>query len=129
MPQIEAGYNTLIYLRNNWVDKTSAYDGDVVRRDLGTVGVKSPLFGLRKVLFKAWQTVADSSQDDALIDRLDTEQNDVINAISSVDFQLYSVSFTDLRESKESLLTQGRAALDDLISIYSQMLDDFHSVL
>lgn len=128
MPQIEEGYKTLLSLRDNWDNKTATYDGDIVRRDLGTVGLKSPLFNIRKVLFKAWQIIAEASQDDALIERLESEWNDVVTGISSVDFQLYSVSFTELTESKESLLKQGRAALDDLISIYSSMLDDFHSV-
>lgn len=127
MPQIEAGYKTLLSLRDNWGDKTAAYDGDVVRRDLGTVGLKSPLFNIRKVLFKAWQIIADTSPDDALVEELETEWNDVVNGISSVDFQLYSVSFTELQESKNSLITQGRAALDDLITTYSKMLDHFHS--
>lgn len=128
MPQIEAGYKTLLSLRDSWTDKTSAYDGDVVRRDLGTVGVKSPLFNIRKPLFKAWQLVAETSQDDAFIEDLETEWNDVVSGISSVDFQLYSVSFTELKENKDTLLRQGRAALDDLISIYSKMLEDFNSV-
>lgn len=129
MPQIEAGYKTLLSLRDNWEQKTAAYDGDVVRRDLGTVGVKSPLFNIRKTLFKAWQVIANSSPDDELVERLESEWNDVVNGISSVDFQLYSVSFTELRESKDSLITQGRAALDDLIKVYSAMLVDFNSVL
>lgn len=129
MPQIEAGYKTLLSLRDNWEQKTAAYDGDVVRRDLGTVGLKSPLFNIRKTLFKAWQVIANSSPDDELVERLESEWNDVVNGISSVDFQLYSVSFTELRESKDSLITQGRAALDDLIKVYSDMLVDFNSVL
>lgn len=129
MPQIEAGYKTLLSLRDNWEQKTAAYDGDVVRRDLGTVGLKSPLFNIRKTLFKAWQVIANSSPDDELVERLESEWNDVVSGISSVDFQLYSVSFTELRESKDSLITQGRAALDDLIKVYSDMLVDFNSVL
>lgn len=129
MPQIEAGYKTLVNLRDNWEDKTQAYDGDVVRRDLGTVGVKSPLFNIRKTFLKAWQIIAETSEDDAFIEELESEWNDVINGISSVDFQLYSVSFTELRESKESLLTQGRAALVELIAVYAKMLDNFRTVL
>lgn len=127
MPQIEAGYDTLLALRDNWSAKTSAYDGDVVRRDLGTVGVKSPLFNIRKIFFKAWQIIAESSSDDALIERLETEWNDVVNGIASVDFQLYSVSFTELTESKDSLIVQGRAALNDTIDIYTKTLEDFRS--
>lgn len=129
MPQIEAGYQTLLDLRKNWAAKTGTYDGDVVRRDLGTVGVKSPLFNIRKILLKAWQIVAETSENQPFIEDLEGEWNEVVNGISSVDFQLYSVSFTELRESKESLLVQGLGALDNLITVYSKMLDDFHSVL
>lgn len=127
LPQIEEGYKTLTSLRDNWEQKTAAYDGDVVRRDLGTVGVKSPLFNIRKAFFKAWQLVAESSQDDEMIERLEGEWNDVLNGISSVDFQLYSVGFTELTETKDSLVKQGRVALDDLISVYSDMLTDFRA--
>jgi len=49
LPQIEAGYDTLINLESNWNDATKDYDGDIVRRALGTVGVKSPLFNVKKV--------------------------------------------------------------------------------
>lgn len=127
MPQIEAGYKTLTNLRDNWEAKTSAYDGDVIRRELGTVGVKSPLFGIRKVFLKAWQLIAEESPDQDLIERLESEWNDVLDKISSVDFQLYSVGFTELRETKDSLVTQGRASLDSLISVYDDMLNDFKS--
>lgn len=129
MPQIEAGYSTLLELREKWTDKTKAYDGDIGRRDLGTVGVKSPLFNIRKTLLKAWQIIAETSDSDTLIEDLETEWNDVVSGISSVDFQLYTVSFTDLTESKDSLLVLARGALDDLIAVYSSMLDKFHSAL
>lgn len=129
MPQIEAGYQALLDLRENWDAKTKDYDGDVVRRVLGTVGVKSPLFNIRKPLFKSWQIVADTTTDDALIERLESEWNEVINGIASVDFQLYSVSFTELTESKENLLSQGRKALSDTIDVYSDMLNDFRSAM
>lgn len=129
MPQIEAGYKTLLDLRDNWEAKTGAYDGDVVRRDLGTVGVKSPLFSIRKTFLKAWQVIAETSSDEELIERLESEWNDVLDKISSVDFQLYSVGFTELRETKDSLVTQGRASLDSLISIYTDMLNDFKSAM
>lgn len=98
-----------------------------MRRDLGTVGVKSPLFNIRKAFLKAWQIIAETSQDDEMIERLETEWNDVLNGISSVDFQLYSVGFTELTETKDSLLKQGKAALDELIVVYSNMLDDFRA--
>lgn len=129
MPQIEAGYQALVDLERNWSLKTRDYDGDVVRRVLGTVGVKSPLFNIRKSFLKSWQIISETSEDYDLIDRLETEWNDVINGISSIDFQLYSVSFTELTESKDSLITQGKKALDDTIEIYANLLKDLRSVV
>lgn len=129
LPQIEAGYDALLGLDRDWEKKTKDFDGDVVRRVLGTVGVKSPLFNIRKPLLKSWQIVADTSTDDELIERLETEWNDVINGISSIDFQLYSVSFTELTESKQTLVKQGREALRDTIAVYENLLKDLRSVL
>ncbi|CAN8064915.1 unnamed protein product [Agarophyton chilense] len=129
LPQIEAGYNALVELENNWEAKTNSFDGDVVRRVLGTVGVKSPLFNIRKSFLKSWQIVADTSSDDDLIERLESEWNDVLDGISSVDFQLYSVSFTELTESKLSLIKQGRQALVDTIDTYGKLLKDLRSAI
>lgn len=129
MPQIEAGYDALIELERNWEAKTRDFDGDVVRRVLGTVGVKSPLFNIRKPFLKSWQIIAEKSSDFDLIERLEGEWNDVINGISSVDFQLYSASFTELQETKESLVTQGKKALDDTIATYADLLKDLKSAI
>lgn len=129
MPQIEAGYDALIQLQRNWDLKTRDFDGDVVRRVLGTVGVRSPLFNIRKTFLKAWQIISETSSDYDLIDRLESEWNDVVSGISSIDFQLYSVSFTELTESKQSLVVQGKKALDDTIKIYSNLLKDLRSAV
>lgn len=129
MPQIQAGYDALVDLEQNWESKTKGYDGDVVRRVIGTVGVKSPLFNIRKPFFKSWQIIAETSPDNELIERLESEWNDVVTGISSVDFQLYSVSFTELTESKDKLLTLARGALKDTIAIYQNLLRDLKSAL
>lgn len=129
MPQIEAGYDALVSLEREWDARTQDFDGDVVRRVLGTVGVKSPLFNIRKSFLKAWQIVADSSNDFDLIERMETEWNDVLNGISSVDFQLYSVSFTELVENKQSLAKNGKKALDDTIAVYGDFLKDLRSAI
>lgn len=129
MPQIEAGYNALVSLERDWDARTRDFDGDVVRRVLGTVGVKSPLFNIGKSFLKAWKIVADSSDDFELVDRMETEWNDVLNGISSVDFQLYSVSFTELVENKQSLVTNGKKALDDTVAVYGDFLKDLRSVI
>lgn len=129
MPQIQAGYDALVQLQREWEAKTKDYDGDVVRRVLGTVGVKSPLFNIRKPFLKSWQIISQESPDFDLIDRLEGEWNDVINGISSIDFQLYSVSFTELQESKDSLIKQGKRALDETVNIYGDLLKDLRSTL
>lgn len=124
MPQIQAGYDALVSLESDWKAKTEAYDGDVVRRVLGTVGVTSPLFNIRKTFYKAWQIASTSPDlDDATIEDMDSEWNLVLDGISGVDFQLYSVSFTELEESKDKLNAQGRVALKDTISHYKAFLD------
>lgn len=129
MPQIEAGYEALVNLEKNWDLKTRDFDGDVVRRVLGTVGVKSPLFNIRKAFLKSWQIIAESSKDYELVDRLESEWNDVVTGISAVDFQLYSVSFTELEENKLTLIENGKRSLDQTIVVYSDLLKDLRSVI
>lgn len=63
------------------------------------------------------------------VEYLESKWNDVLHAIFSIDSQLHSVSFTEVRETKESLTEQGRIALDDTIAIYKSMLDDFRSAV
>lgn len=124
MPQIKAGYQALKDLQENWKKKTESYDGDIVRRVLGTVGVTSPLVNIRKSFLGAWQTVAESGKvDEPLIDELEELWNDVLNSISSIDFQLYSVSFTELESTKENLLATGKAELDRTVATYKKFLD------
>lgn len=130
MPQIQAGYDTLLNLNANWEEKTKDFDGDVVRRALGTVGVVSPLFNIRKTFFKAWQIASSSNVlDDEAIERMDTDWNAVLDGISSIDFQLYSVSFTELQESKEHLIQQGKVALGETISHYASFLSDLNKLM
>jgi hypothetical protein len=119
MPQIRDGYDVLVALSADWDRTTAAMDGDVVRRVLGTVGVASPLFNIRKTFLKAWQIIAESGQvDEDTIDRMETEWNAVLDGLSSIDFQVYSVGFTELQETKLNLLASCKAALDNTIQIY-----------
>lgn len=86
MVQINDGLATLEGLQRDWGAKTEALDGDVVRRVLGTVGVTSPLFNIRKTFLRAWKMIAESGQvDEDVIDALETEWNLVLDGISSVD--------------------------------------------
>mmetsp|Transcript_8091 Transcript_8091/g.19117 ORF Transcript_8091/g.19117 Transcript_8091/m.19117 type:complete len:211 (-) Transcript_8091:9-641(-) len=54
--RIKAGYDTLVDLLDNWGkyagEGKEAVNGDNVRRQIGTVGSKSPLFNIRKVLLR-----------------------------------------------------------------------------
>lgn len=89
MPQILDGRDTLVALQRDWGDKTSTLDGDVVRRVLGTVGLTSPLFNIKKAYLKAWKIIAESGEvDEEQIDRLETSWNAILDGISSVDFQV-----------------------------------------
>jgi hypothetical protein len=119
MPQIRDGYDALVALSADWDRTTAAMDGDVVRRVLGTVGVASPLFNIRKTFLKAWQIIAESGEvDEGIIDRMESEWNAVLDGLSSIDFQVYSVGFTELQETKLNLLASCKAALDSTILTY-----------
>merc|ERR1711966_156031 len=54
--RIKAGYETFVDLLENWGkyagEGKEAVNGDNVRRQIGTVGNKSPLFNIRKVLLR-----------------------------------------------------------------------------
>lgn len=112
-------------LQQNWEQKTAAMDGDVVRRIIGTVGVASPMFNIRKTFLRAWQMIAESGEvDEEHIDRLETAWNLVLDGVSSIDFQVYSVGFTELNETKVSLLEKSKGALDDAVDVYKMFLDE-----
>lgn len=130
MPQIQAGYDVLVDLNSTWKEKTQTYDGDVVRRVLGTVGVTSPLFNIRKTFFKAWSLASNSpALDEETIEDMDTEWNLVLDGISSIDYQLYSVSFTEQKATKDDLIERGQGALKDTISHYASFLDNLKKAL
>lgn len=124
MPQIQAGYKALKDLQQTWEDKTKDFDGDVVRRVLGTVGVKSPLVNIRKSFLGAWKVISDdSSVSDERVGELEELWNDILNSISSIDFQLYSVNFTELNETKENLVKTGKKELDKTVDLYKKFLE------
>lgn len=123
--QINDGYAALLELQENWDRKTAAQDGDVVRRIVGTVGVKSPLFNIRKTFLRAWKMIAESGEvDEEAIDRLETAWNLVLDGLSSIDFQTYSVGFTELQETKLSLLEKAKGSLDDTVNVYKTFIDE-----
>jgi hypothetical protein len=104
------------------------YCDPVVRRVLGTVGVASPLFNIRKVFVRAWQIVVENAGDnvdETLIDRMESEFSAVLDQISSIDFQIYSVGFTEMRETKENLIASSKVALDEMINQYRLFVADF----
>jgi enoyl-[acyl-carrier-protein] reductase (NADH) len=95
---------------------------------LGTVGVASPLFNIRKVFVRAWQIVVENAGDnvdETLIDRMESEFSAVLDQISSIDFQIYSVGFTEMRETKENLIASSKVALDEMINQYRLFVADF----
>lgn len=112
-------------LQENWEKKTAAMDGDVVRRIIGTVGVSSPMFNIRKTFLRAWQMIVESGKaDEELIDRLETAWNLVLDGVSSIDFQVYSVGFTELNETKVSLLEKSKDSLDETVDVYEMFLNE-----
>lgn len=123
--QINDGYDAMADLQENWEKKTAAMDGDVVRRIIGTVGVSSPMFNIRKTFLRAWQMIAESGKaDEELIDRLETAWNLVLDGVSSIDFQVYSVGFTELNETKVSLLEKSKDSLDETVDVYEMFLNE-----
>mmetsp|Transcript_13227 Transcript_13227/g.23760 ORF Transcript_13227/g.23760 Transcript_13227/m.23760 type:complete len:216 (-) Transcript_13227:612-1259(-) len=123
LPQIEAGFDTLVDLQKTWNEKTEGLDGDVVRRILGTVGVKSPLFKIRKSFEGAWKIIAESPDaSEETIERVNELYNSILDGISGVDFQLYSVNFTELRPTKEKLIENGKQALDSTVEMYAELV-------
>lgn len=130
LPQIRGGYDALLDLDKNWDSKTANYDGDTVRRILGTVGVYSPLFNIRKTFLKSWQIAADSPKiDDETLEEMDSDWNLVLDGIASVDSQMYSVSFTELESTKDSLIFNAKVALGDTIGCYDRFLKNLLKAL
>lgn len=130
MPQIRGGLDTLVELERTWDAKTAAYDGDTIRRALGTVGVGSPLFNIRKAFLKAWQLASElPTVEQEQVETMESEWNLVLDGISSIDFQAYSVSFTELLATKDSLFEQAHSSLKDTIAHYRVFLDTLQTAL
>eukprot|EP00183_Erythrolobus_madagascarensis_P005909 CAMPEP_0185845816 /NCGR_PEP_ID=MMETSP1354-20130828/1681_1 /TAXON_ID=708628 /ORGANISM="Erythrolobus madagascarensis, Strain CCMP3276" /LENGTH=276 /DNA_ID=CAMNT_0028545869 /DNA_START=1 /DNA_END=831 /DNA_ORIENTATION=+ len=128
LPQIDAGLDTLLELQREWDAKTEALDGDVVRRYLGTVGVKSPLFKIRKAFEGAWRALSElPSVSDETLEEVNELYNKVLDGISAVDFQLYSVNYTELTPTKLNLVKQGKAALDNTVELYRSLASILHA--
>jgi len=123
LPQIKAGYQALIDLQNDWENYTKDFDGDKVRRILGTVGVKSPLFNIKKAFEGAWNALKSADIDVDILEEAQEDFDEVLNEISQVDFQLYSVNFTELRPTKQNLVDQGKATLDKMLLRYKDFIE------
>ncbi|KAA8499464.1 hypothetical protein FVE85_7049 [Porphyridium purpureum] len=121
--QIDAGYDVMLDLERNWTERTKAFDGDIVRRYLGTVGKSSPLFNIKKAFMAVWKSLSERDDvSDADLEELNEKYNLVLDGISGVDFQLYSVNFSELRPTKEKLIEDGKKALDKTVGIYKEVL-------
>lgn len=55
---------------------------------------------------------------------MEGEWNGVLDGISNIDFQVYSVGFTELLETKLNLLDKSKQALDQTVSLYQQFVAD-----
>ena len=86
--------------------------------------MKSPLVNIRKSFLGAWKVISDdSSVSDERVGELEELWNDILNSISSIDFQLYSVNFTELNETKENLVKTGKKELDKTVDLYKKFLE------
>eukprot|EP00188_Purpureofilum_apyrenoidigerum_P000307 Plantae.Rhodophyta-Purpureofilum_apyrenoidigerum.ctg11260.p1 GENE.Plantae.Rhodophyta-Purpureofilum_apyrenoidigerum.ctg11260~~Plantae.Rhodophyta-Purpureofilum_apyrenoidigerum.ctg11260.p1 ORF type:complete len:253 (+),score=52.19 Plantae.Rhodophyta-Purpureofilum_apyrenoidigerum.ctg11260:99-761(+) len=129
LPQIKAGYQALLEMQSNWFDYTKDFDGDKVRRVLGTVGVKSPLFNIKKAFEGAWNALKTEDVDVDFLEEAQEDFDEVLNQISQVDFQLYSVNFTELRETKQNLVDQGKHTLDNMLVRYKTFIEKLEASL
>merc|ERR1711966_87321 len=96
-----------------------AGDGDVVRRQLGTVGNKSPLHNVRKAFEGALKVAAkspDFEPDD--LDALDDEFNAILQGIAEVDYNLYSTAFVGTAEVADKLRADGKKAVQKTLGLY-----------
>ncbi|EKX41636.1 hypothetical protein GUITHDRAFT_164343 [Guillardia theta CCMP2712] len=121
LSQIDAGYQTLVELQEKWDGYIAAGDGDVIRRRLGTVGNKSPLFNIRKAFegaMKACARRSDISGEE--LDELEEEFNIILSLIAEVDYNLYSTGYVGTDETASTLRENGKSALDRVLSKYEK---------
>lgn len=113
--RIRAGYATLMDLYDNW-DKYAGTGedafGDNVRRQVGTVGNKSPLFGIRKVLLR-------KGVDLDLFEELDRK-------LTKIDADAYSAIFADSSTAPKrgyEYMKDAKQETKQAIKVYKQVMD------
>ncbi|CAM9326970.1 unnamed protein product [Discosporangium mesarthrocarpum] len=92
-PLLKAGYETLEELLENWDTITLKQDGDAVRRKIGTVGVSSPLSGIRKAFISVRD--AEEVSDDIDVEAFTEAYLEVLTALGDAENDCYSANFAD----------------------------------
>jgi len=120
LPQLRAGEQTLQSLQSRW--DTLVTNGDDVRRELGTVGLKSPLLNIRRTLEAASRAASEAGADPEVLDELDEGVDAITSGIGAIDFQVYSIGFTELEPTKRSLAEKSKEKLDEVVVTYADVL-------
>lgn len=126
LPQLRAGAQTLQSLQERW--DTLVTNGDDVRRELGTVGLKSPLLNIRKTFEAASRAASAAGADPEVLDALDDGVDEITSGIGAVDFQVYSIGFTELEPTKRGLAEKSKEKLDEVVTRYARVLQLFEGL-
>lgn len=120
LPQLRAGAVTLKSLQQRW--DTLVTNGDDVRRELGTVGLKSPLLNIRKTFEAASRAASAAGADPEVLDALDDGVDAITSGLGAVDFQVYSIGYTELEPTKRGLAEKSKEKLDEVVVRYDEVI-------
>ncbi|EKX45998.1 hypothetical protein GUITHDRAFT_163075 [Guillardia theta CCMP2712] len=113
--KIRAGYATLVDLIENWTKYAGSGDelnGDNVRRQVGTVGNKSPLLGIRKALLR-------KQVDIDLFEEFD-------KSLQEIDSNAYSAIFADTSTAPKrgyEYMNDAKRDAERTLEIYKKIMD------
>ncbi|CAM9422384.1 unnamed protein product [Heterosigma akashiwo] len=126
---ILAGYKELCQLDKNWEKiVVNREDGDVIRRYLGTVGVKSPLFQINKAFNGVKDAVGnnpDKYEDTIEVVDFVEASNDALQHIQQADFLAYSQNFANFGNGGggEDYIALSRVQVKEAIASYKDILE------
>ncbi|GAB0495191.1 hypothetical protein MMPV_006489 [Pyropia vietnamensis] len=126
LPQLRAGAVTLKSLQERW--DTLISNGDDVRRELGTVGLKSPLLNIRKTFEMASRAASAAGADPEVLEALDDGVDAITSGLGAVDYQVYSIGYTELEPTKRGLAAKSKEKLDEVIVRYDEVVQLFEGL-
>lgn len=137
--QLRAGRDEMQRLIRDWTKITKAdgdtdFDGDAVRRVIGTVGVSSPLLAIEKTLTKVRKGVlADPKYEYVDVEELVELSQDVVQGLRDTDLLAYSTIFADPSgnagvpdQNSKAYLEKTRKALLKTMAEYDKLLKVLH---